>query len=73
MSTLHVTAAEPAGDSAATVRFTVTARASLGGKTIPVFPQSPGSAQWLEATEVAGRWYVNIEDGTALIFAGACA
>ena len=44
----------------------------LGGKDIPVFPQAPGSAQWLATTEVAGHWYVNIEDSTALLFAGAC-
>jgi len=25
------------------------------------------------ATEVAGRWYVNMEDSTGFIFAGACA
>jgi hypothetical protein len=73
VSSLHITSAQPAGSSTATVRFTVTAQASLGGTTIPVFPQSPGSAQWLATTEMAGHWYVNIEDSTALVFAGACA
>jgi hypothetical protein len=72
VSGLRITSAQPAGNSSATVRFTVTAKASLGGQTIPVFPQAPGSAQWLVTTEVAGRWYVNIEDSTALVFAGAC-
>ena len=73
VSSLHITSAQPAGNSTATVRFTVTAQASLGEKTISVFPQSPGSAHWLATTEVAGHWYVNIEDSTALAFAGACA
>jgi hypothetical protein len=72
VSDLHVTSAQPAGSSSATVRFTVKAEASLGGKAIPVFPQAPGSAQWLETTDMAGRWYVNIENSTALLFGGGC-
>ena len=72
VSDLHVTSAQPAGSSSATVRFTVKAEASLGGKAIPVFPQAPGGAQWLETTDVAGRWYVNIENSTALVFGGGC-
>jgi hypothetical protein len=35
--------------------------------------KGPGSAQWLARTEVAGRWYVNIDDSTALAFGAACA
>jgi hypothetical protein len=66
VSALHITSAQPAGDSSATVRFTVKAVASFGGQDVPVFPEAPGSAQWLEATEVAGHWYVNIDDTTAL-------
>lgn len=66
VSALHITSAQPAGDSAATVRFTVKAVASFGGQDVPVFPEVPGSEQWLEATEVAGHWYVNIDDTTAL-------
>jgi hypothetical protein len=58
VSSLRITSAQPAGSSSATVRFTVKAQASLGGNSIPVFPQTPG---------------VNIEDSTALAFAGACA
>jgi hypothetical protein len=73
VSDLHITSAQPAGSSSATVRFTVKAEASLGGKAIPVFPQAPGGAQWLATTEVAGHWYVNIEDSTALVFGGGCA
>ena len=71
-SSLHVTSVQPTGSSSATVRFTVKAQESLGGKSIPLLPQAPGGAQWLVTTEVAGRWYVNIED-TGLAFAGACA
>jgi hypothetical protein len=69
---LHITSAQPAGNSSATVRFTVKAEASLDGQDIPVLPQGPGSAQWLATTEVAGRWYVNIDDSTALAFGGGC-
>jgi hypothetical protein len=72
VSSLHITSAQPAGNSGATVRFTVKAEASLGGQDIPVLPQGPGSAQWLATTEVAGRWYVNIDDSTALAFGGGC-
>jgi hypothetical protein len=72
VSSLHITSAQPAGNSGATVRFTVKAEASLDGQAIPVLPQGPGSAQWLATSEVAGRWYVNIDDSTALAFAGGC-
>ena len=72
VSSLHITSAQPAGNSSATVRFTVKAEASLGGTDTPVFPQGPGSAQWLATTEVAGHWYVNLDDSTALAFGGGC-
>ncbi len=72
VSALHITSAQPAGDSSATVRFTVKAEASLDGTDIPILPQGPGSAQWLATTEVAGHWYVNLDDSTALAFGGGC-
>ena len=72
VSALHITSAQPAGNSSATVRFTVKAEASLGGQDLPVLPQGPGSAQWLVTTEVAGHWYVNLDDSTALAFGGGC-
>jgi hypothetical protein len=72
VSSLHITSVQPAGNSSATVRFTVKAQESLDGKSIPLLPQAPGSVQWLATTEVAGHWYVNIED-TGLAFGGACA
>jgi hypothetical protein len=71
VSSLHITSVQPAGNSGATVRFTVKAQESLDGKSIPIFPQAPGSVQWLATTEVAGHWYVNLED-TTLAFGGAC-
>ena len=71
VSSLHITSAQPAGNSSATVHFTVKAEASLDGQDIPVFPQGPGSAQWLATTEVAGHWYVNLDDSTALALAAA--
>ena len=72
VSSLHITSAQPAGSSSATVRFTVKAEAKLDGQAIPVLPQGPGSAQWLATTEVAGHWYVNLDDSTALAFGGGC-
>jgi hypothetical protein len=72
VSALRITSAQPAGKRAATVRFTVKAQASLGGKTMPVFPQGPGSTQWLVTTRTAGHWYVNLNRSTDLVFSGAC-
>ena len=51
--------AEPAGDGKATVRFTVNAKASLGGQTIPL-PIPQGGTQWFLAAESAGHWYVDL-------------
>ena len=73
VSSLHITSAQPAGNSGATVRFTVKAEASLDGQDLQVLPQGPGSEQWLATTEVAGHWYVNLDDSTALAFGGGCA
>jgi hypothetical protein len=72
VSSLRITSAQPAGNSGATVHFTVKAEVDLGGQDIPVAPQGPGGEQWLSTTEVAGHWYVNISDSSALAF-GACA
>jgi hypothetical protein len=74
VSSLHIMSARPARNSGATVLFTVKAEASLSGQAVPVFPLEPDSAQWLATTEVSGRWYVNIDDSTAvaLVF-GGCA
>jgi hypothetical protein len=69
VSSLHITSAQPAGNSGATVRFTVKADASLDGQDFPVY-QGPGSDQWLATTEMAGRWYVNITGSTTLAFGG---
>lgn len=73
VSSLHITSAQPAGKSGATVHFTVKAEADLGGQDIPVAPQGPGGEQWFSTTEVAGHWYVNISDNSAFAFGGACA
>jgi hypothetical protein len=54
------------------VRFTVQARASLGGQDVPVFPQGPGRVQWLVTTETAGDWYVDLARSSAFVFSGAC-
>jgi hypothetical protein len=72
VSSLHITSAQPAGNAAATVRFTVKAEADLGGQDIPVAPQGPGGDQWFSTTEVAGHWYVNVTDNSAFALGGDC-
>jgi hypothetical protein len=72
VSALHITSVQPAGNSSATVHFTVKAEASLDGQELPLVDSGPGNAQWLTTTETAGRWYVNIDDSTALGFGGGC-
>lgn len=72
VTSFRVTSAQPAGNGNATVRFTVQARASLGGQTVPVFPQGPGRVQWLVTTETADHWYVDLARSSAFVFSGAC-
>jgi hypothetical protein len=72
VTSLRVVSAQPAGNGRATVRFTVQARASLGGQDVPVFPQGPGRVQWLVTTETAGDWYVDLARSSAFVFSGAC-
>ena len=72
VTSFRVVSAQPAGNGRATVRFTVTARASLDGQNIPVFPQGPGRVRWLATTETAGHWYVDLARSSAFVFSGAC-
>jgi len=73
VSSFRTVSARPAGNGGATVRFTVNAKASLGGMDLPVLPQGPSNgAQWLVATETAGHWYVDIARSTSLAFGGPC-
>jgi hypothetical protein len=72
VTSFRVVSAQPAGNGRATVRFTVQARASLGGHDFPVFAQGPGRVQWLVATERAGHWHVDLARSSALVFSGAC-
>jgi hypothetical protein len=72
VSDLHITSAEPAGGSGATVLFTVKATATMDGQSIPVLPAGPGTTQWLATTELAGHWYVNLQNSTSLAFGGNC-
>jgi hypothetical protein len=60
VSSLRITSAQPAGDSRATVWFTVRARATIGGHTVPVLPQGPRRTQWLMTTTAGGHWYVDL-------------
>jgi hypothetical protein len=72
VTSFRVISAQPAGNGSATVRFTVQARASLGGQTVPVFPQGPGRVQWLVTTETAGHWHVDLARSSAFVFSQAC-
>src|SRR5260370_701019 len=72
VASFRVVSAQPAGNGRATVRFTVQARASLGGQDVPVFPQGPRRVQWLVTTETAGHWYVDLARSSAFVFSGAC-
>ena len=69
---MRIISAKPAGNGRATVRFTVSAKASLGGQDLPIFPQRPGTVQWLVTTEIAGHWYVDLNASTDFPFAGFC-
>jgi hypothetical protein len=72
VSKLRIISAKPAGSGGATVRFTLSAHASLGGQDLPIFAQGPGDAQWLVTTEIAGHWYVDLNASTDFPFAGPC-
>lgn len=72
VKSFRIASAQPAGSGRATVRFTVQAQASLGGRNIPVFPQGPGNTQWLVAAESGGHWYVDLAVSSGVIFSGAC-
>lgn len=72
VTSLRIVSAQPAGNARATVRFTVKARASLGGQSIPVLPQGPGRVQWLVTTQAGGHWYVDLGRSSNLMFGPAC-
>jgi hypothetical protein len=71
VSGFRAISAEPAGDGKATVRFTVNAKASLGGQTIPL-PIPQGGTQWFLAAESAGHWYVDLSASTDFPLTGPC-
>jgi hypothetical protein len=72
VASLRIVSAQPAGNRAATIRFTVKAQASLGGQNIPLFPENSGGVQWLVTTKTAGHWYINLKRSAALVFSTAC-
>jgi hypothetical protein len=73
VSSFRAVSARSAGNGSATVRFTVNAKASLGGTDLPVLAPGQASAvQWLVASDVSGHWYVDIARSTALTFGGRC-
>jgi hypothetical protein len=72
VTSLAISSVQPDGNAKATVRFTVKARAILGGQSIPVLPQGPGHVQWLITTEAAGHWYVDLGRSSSLAFGPAC-
>jgi hypothetical protein len=70
VTSLVIKSAQPDGNMSAAVRFTVKARASLAGHSIPVFPR-PGRVQWLVSTETGGHWYADL-GRSSLTFSPAC-
>ena len=72
VTSLAIISAQPDGNARATVRFSVKARAILGGQSVPVLPQGPGRVQWLSTTEVGGHWYVDLGHSGGLAFGPAC-
>jgi hypothetical protein len=72
VSSLRVVSAQPAGDARATVRFTVKARASIGGQSVPVLPQGPGRVQWQATTDAGGHWYVDLGRSGGMRFGQFC-
>jgi hypothetical protein len=72
VTSFRIVSARPAGNSRATVRFTVQAHVTVDGTSIPVLPQGPGSQQWLVTTEKAGHWYVDLAGSSDLSFSAAC-
>lgn len=72
VTSFAIKSAQPDGNARAAVRFTVKARAILGGQSIPVLPQGPGRVQWLITTEADGHWYVDLGRSTGLAFGPAC-
>jgi len=72
IASLRVVSAQPAGNGRATVRFTVRARASFAGQSIPMFAPGPGRVRWLVTTESAGRWYLDLARSADFMLSGAC-
>jgi hypothetical protein len=72
VTSLRIVSAQPDGNTKAVVRFTVKARASIGGQSVPVLPQGPGRVQWLVTTQAAGHWHVDLGHSTSLAFGPAC-
>ncbi len=71
VSSFRAVSAEPAGDGRATVRFTVNAKASVGGQDFPVLPPGGGSP-WFVAAESGGNWYVDLAASDDFPFTGPC-
>ena len=71
VTSLRMVSAEPAGRSAATVRFTMKVRASISGHVFPVFPPGRKHLRWLVVSRAGGHWYVDVAR-SSLVFGPAC-
>ena len=60
ISSLRITAAQPAGAGRATVWFSVTATVRIGGHTVPLSPPGATGTNWLPAARVSGIWYADL-------------
>jgi hypothetical protein len=73
VKSLRILSARPDGTGKATVLFTVSLTAKLGGTNIPIVgPNQAGQQQWLVATETGGHWYMDPRENSSIGMVGAC-
>jgi hypothetical protein len=72
VKSLRIISAAPAGTGKATVRFTVSATASLSGTDAPVVGPGSGDQQWMVTVEEGGHWYADLQASAPLSFTGPC-
>jgi len=74
VKSFRIVSVKPAGSGRATVRFTVTAKASFGGQAVPITPPASAGTQWFAAAERSGHWYVDtsVSSEIGFVSGGPC-
>jgi hypothetical protein len=67
ISSLRITAANPAGTGKATVWFSAKATVRVGGHTIPLSRSGATATNWLLAANVGGIWYADLSNGFGML------